>query len=150
MTHTLKRQEITLRRSLNGHQEIWQIGAADRWDVDQEIGNIWWTFSDGVIASAPVQIVGTYNSLDSTFLWAWDHPSILEPLRKDAQAVLAFAKANDVEFLCDRMIECSEDTAWNLVALATLIADRQGAYRGPTGATATFMTFGEVKISKSE
>ena len=131
-----------------GHQDAWRIGSADRWDADQETGTICWTFPDNVIASAPFQIIGTYNSLDSTFLWAWDHPSILEPLRQDAKAVLAFANANNVEFLCDRKVECQEDAAWDLVALATLIADRQGAYRGPSGTNAAFMTFGEVKISK--
>ena len=130
------------------HQGTWNMGAADRWDADQETGIITWTFPDGILVSAPFQIVGTYNSLDSTFLWGWDHPSVVEPLRKDAAAVLEFAQQHDIEFLQTRKLECDEQAAWELAALATLVCNRQGAYRGPAGTTFVFMTFGEVKIQK--
>jgi hypothetical protein len=130
------------------HQRTWRLGSADRWDADQETGVLTWTFSDGVTVSAPFQIVGTYNSLDGTFLWGWDHPSVVKTLRKDAQAVLDFARKHNVDFLQDRKVACSEDSAWELVALATLVCDRQGSYRGPSGTTLVFMTFGEVSIKR--
>jgi hypothetical protein len=130
------------------HQGTWNLGSAERWDADQETGIITWTFQDGVVVRAPFQIIGTYNTLDSTFLWAWDHPSIAEPVRKDAIAVQEFAKKHDIDFLLDRKIECDEGAAWDLAALATLVCDRQGAYRGPAGTTYVFMTFGNVEISK--
>lgn len=131
-----------------GHREAWNIGSADRWDADQEAGEILWTFPDGIIARAPFQIIGTYNSKDDTFLWGWDHPSVLPHLRRDAEAVLEFARRNGIDFLQDRKVVCSDGAAWDLAALATLICDRQGAYRGPSGTTAAFMTFGEVSITR--
>ena len=131
-----------------GHRDVWNMGSAERWDADQETGIITWTFADGVTVQAPFQIVGTYNTKDGTLLWGWDHPSVVEALSKDATAVLEFAREHNIEFLQDRKVECSEDAAWELAAIATLVCDRQGAYRGPAGTAFVFMTFGEVQIKK--
>ncbi len=129
-----------------GHQTSWGLGSADWWDADQETGMITWSFSDGRIVESPFQIIGTYSTKDGTFLWGWDHPSVTEPVRKDAQLVLDFGREHDLGFLQERKLECSEEAAWDLVALAVLICDRQGAYRGTAGTTSILMTFGEVAI----
>ncbi len=128
------------------HADRWGLGALDRWDADQETGTLTWSNSEGVAVRAPFQIVGTYNSLDNTFLWGWDHPSVVEPLRSDATAVLDFAKERGIDFLTSRKVKCSEAEAWEFAALATLICDRQGAYRGPSGTAFAFMTFGKVEV----
>jgi len=130
------------------HDTTWRLGSADRWDVDQEKGLIIWTFEDGVTVSAPCQIVGTYNTEDSTFLWAWENSSILKKLQQDAQSVLDFAKENEIDFLQDAQVECTEEAAWDLASLANLLCDQQGVYRGPAGPTLIFFTFGKVSISK--
>jgi len=131
-----------------GHTATWGLGSSERWDADQEEGIISWSFLDGVVVSAPFQIVGTYNTNDETYLWAWDNPSILDHLKIDANAVLEFAKTHNVDFLQDRKVVCDEEAAWDLAALATLICDKQGVYRGPAGSTYVFITFGEVQIRK--
>lgn len=131
------------------HQGMWGIDQCDTWNADQDTGILSWAFDDGKIVRAEFQIVGTYNSLDGTFLWGWDHPSVLEPLRADASQVLEFAKSHGIESLEERISVCSEDEAWGYTALATLLCSRQGAYRGPAGTTYVFMTFGEVTISKN-
>ena len=130
------------------HQDGWGLGTSDRWDVDMDAGTITWTFADGTIVTAPMQVVGTYNALDNTFLWGWDHPSVSEPLSRDAKAVLDFARKHDIDFLQNAKIECSEQDVWDYVALATLLCDRQGAYRGPADSTYLFMTFDKVSIQK--
>ena len=144
----LEKANHHLEALTDGHRQLWDFGSADRWDADQETGIITWTFPDGVTVEAPFQIVGTYNSKSGTFLWGWDHPSVAEPLRKDAEAVRQFAVAHELDVLQDRKLECDLDAAWELAALATLICDRQGAYRGPAGPAFVFMTFGEVEIKR--
>lgn len=129
------------------HVATWGLGSAERWDANQEEGVITWSFSDGRTVSAPFQIMGTYNTLDQTYLWAWNNSSILDHLQEDAKAVLDFAKTHDIDFLQDRKVGCDEDAAWDLAALATLICDKQGVYRGPAGTTLVFITFGEVQIT---
>lgn len=130
------------------HHSKWRLGDAERWDVDQEKGIITWTFDDGVIVTAPCQIVGTYNIEAQTYLWAWENSSILDNLKDDAKGVLEFAKENEIDFLQQAQLECDEEAAWDLAALANLLADREGVYRGPAGPTVIFCTFGKVKISK--
>ncbi len=130
------------------HHNTWGLGDAERWDVDQEKGIITWTFDDGVVVTAPCQIVGTYNTEDQNYLWAWKNSSILEKLQEDAKVVLDFAKENEIDFLQEAQLECTQEAAWDLAALANLLADQQGVYRGPAGPTLIFFTFGEVKISK--
>ena len=61
----------------------------------------------------------------------------------------AFGEKYRLERLTTRRIEASETECWQFAALACHLANAQGAYRGPAGATLVFMTFGNVTISKT-
>jgi hypothetical protein len=119
-----------------------------RWDVDQDAGTITFTRNDGFQVSAPVQIIGTYNSKDGTWLWSWDNPSIEEPLRRASAAALTYGEEHDISCLTTQKISCAESDCWEFTALAAKLDEAQGAYRGPAGRTYIFMTFGNVQISK--
>jgi hypothetical protein len=136
-----------LRLKTAAHDATWHLGEA-AWDVDQDAGEIVFTAPNGIAAVCPVQIIGTFNSLDNTFLWGWDHPSIEPPLRRHAEQVRAYGEQFNIEELITRKLSCSEQDAWKFTALACKLCDAQGAYRGPAGATFVFMTFGEVSLSK--
>ena len=131
------------------HDKTWRIGDST-WDVDLDAGVITFTNGEGWVITAPVQVVGTYNTKDGTFLWGWDHPSIPGPARAAAQQVKAFGEKYGLDVLTTRMVEISEDQAWELTALADYLSGAQGAYRGPTngGTTLVYMTFGELTITK--
>lgn len=131
------------------HAQTWGQGQTDRWDADLDAGTI--TFIDDTRRQkivAPLQIVGTLNTNDGTWLWGWDHPSVPVPLAQAADQVRQFGERHGLEALTTRKIIASEDDAWTFTALAChLIAD-QGVYRGPTGPTLVFMTFGNLTISR--
>ncbi len=95
-----------------------------------------------------MQIVGTYNTDNGTFLWGWDHPSVAEPLRKHAALAKQFGEENGLAQYTERMVECTEEQAWEFTAVAARLGEANGAYRGPAGTALVFMTFGEVKLSK--
>lgn len=116
------------------------------WAVDLEVGIIRFTSATRVV-SAPVQVIGTYNTLDGTFLWGWDHPSIPEPRRADARLAREFGQRHNLPLFTTRMVECSEEQAWRFTAVALYLSGAQGAYRGPSGTTMVFMTFGEMTIA---
>ena len=80
-----------LRAQTSAHMATWHLDEAN-WDADQDTGRLRFTFEDGRVAEADFQIVGTYNTLDGTFLWGWDHPSVLEPLRKHAELARTFGR----------------------------------------------------------
>lgn len=135
--------EIALRTQL--FQRIFGDEHFD-WRVDLEAGIITFTSATKVV-SAPVQVIGTYNTLDRTFLWGWDHPSVPEPRGADARLARQFGQLHSLPLFTTRMIECTEEQAWSFTAVALYLSGAQGAYRGPAGTTMVFMTFGEMTIT---
>lgn len=131
------------------HSNTWHLGEEDNWNVDQEVGTLELDFADGTVATAPVQLIGTYNDEDGSFLWGWDHPSIEPELQKTAHLVKAFAEKHNFEELLDRKVTCSEERAWEYTALAMRISEANCAYRAEASpGTIVFMNFGEVALSK--
>ena len=92
----------------------------------------------------------TYNTEDGTWLWCWDHPSVLEPIRHHAAKVKAYGDEHRIARLTTRKLACSETDAWAFTALATKLNDAQGAYRGKSGSAWVYMTLGPVTLSKAK
>lgn len=142
-------ERATAELGMKAHMamELWGLGSGGNWAADLEVGMITFHTAKASI-TAPVQVVGTYNSKDGTFLWGWDHPSVPAPVAVHAGLVRNFGAAQGLELLTTRKVEISEAEAWELTALAVHLAGAQGGYRGPSGSTYVFMTFGEPTISK--
>lgn len=149
LRHEIEKAMNGLRAVTAVHDGMWHLGEAD-WSLDQDVGNLVFTTSKGVQAVAPAQIIATYNTEEGTWLWGWDHPSVLPALAKDAKKMLAYGQQHGYAKLTTRKIQITEDEAWELTALAFLVCGANGAYRGPAGTSlAVFMTFGEVQLSKA-
>lgn len=131
------------------HAKHWGLGSTERWDVDFDEGLIWFTQPDGRIISAPVQVIGTYDTEGGTWLWGWDHPSVDEPLAHAARLARAFGERHGLAQFTERKIHCSEDDAWTFTALAVLLTESWGAYRGPSGSTLVYMAFGEITLQRA-
>jgi hypothetical protein len=138
-----------LRDKTSALAAVTHFNTAD-WSVDQDAGSIVFTRADGIIITAPVQIVGTYNTADGTWLWGWDHPSVQPPLQDHARAVHAYGQKHGIDELTTRKLSCSEDHAWEFTALACKLCAAQGAYRGPTRPALVFMTFGNPTMHRDE
>jgi hypothetical protein len=152
MTETMETFIAAAREGLAlqtaSHASAWHLGRGEEWAADLDRGEITFQFKDGVTAIAPIQVIGTYNSKDGTFLWGWDHPSVPQPLRAHAKLALEWGKSNNLPAFTSRKVVCTEDEAWSFAAVANRLAGANGAYKGPSGSTLVFMTFGQVKISK--
>lgn len=130
------------------HQATWKLGEAS-WEVDQDEGKICFTAPDGVRAEAPVQIIGTYSTLDGTWLWGWNHPSVLPPLAENARRMRRYGEERGYSRLTTRTFRCSEQEAWELTALAFRVCGANGAYRAPAGSAQAFLTFGELELKRT-
>jgi len=139
--------ELQLRTQ--AHCNLWHLDEAEDWAADQSAGTITFTTATMTV-TAPMQIVGTYNTANGTFMWGWDHPSVQPPLRKHAERVREYGQQNGVAALTTRVVECTEAEAWEFAAVACKLNGAQGAYRGPAGTALVFMTFGEVQLTKRE
>jgi hypothetical protein len=144
-----------IRQSLAGlqaqtaaHAATWHLDQASEWSADQDSGLIVFTLRDGTIASAPFQIIGTYNPSEATFLWGWDHPSVRAPLRKHAQLAREWGQQHHLKEYTTRVVKCSEERAWEFTAVAARLGKANGAYRGPSGDASVFMTYGQIKLRK--
>lgn len=129
------------------HDSLFGLADCD-WDVDLDIGTITFTNPDGRVATAPVQVVGTVDTTDGTWLWSWANPSIPEASAADARLVREYGQRHEIDPLTDERLEIEESDAWDLTALAAHLAGAQGAYRGPAGPTLVFMTYGAVSVSQ--
>jgi hypothetical protein len=85
-TRLVEQSMEELRLKTQAHDSLWHLGDAD-WSVDQKQGQIVFNHK-GMRAVAPVQIVGTYSSQDSTWLWGWDHPSVVPALQEHAKRAI--------------------------------------------------------------
>ena len=146
---TLQKLSIEeLQLKTEAHKEAWGMDKMLRWDFNQGSGKLEFTLPDGLKAVAPAQIIGTYNSDDHTWLWAWANSSIEEKLQADARQLLKYGEEHHIERLTKRKWVGTEEDAWAMTALAVKLCEKQGAYRGPSGATKVFMVFGEIVLTK--
>jgi hypothetical protein len=139
-----------LQAKTAGHRAGWGLGESKRWDLDQSRGDLIFTFSDGVIATCPAQIIGSFDTDSSTWLWAWANPSIHDSLKRDSLRVRDYGQQHKIARLTSAQWSCTEADAWAMAALSCKLCEAQGIYRGPAGPSFVFISFGQVALSKSQ
>jgi hypothetical protein len=130
-----------LQAQTASHSASWGLGSEAQWNLDMATGTLRFTFADGRVLNAPVQVIGTYNTKDGSFLWGWDHPSVPLSLRRAAQRVHDYGLAHGIERFTERSLECTQDQAWELTAAAAQLDGAAGAYRGDAKGTWVYMVF---------
>jgi hypothetical protein len=124
----------------------WGLGSADRWDLDQRTGIITWTFPDK-IATAPAQIIASYNPTAASWLWAWANNSILPHMSRESQSVRDWGTANGLAALTEPKLPVDDETAATLAAVALRITEATGFYRGTGAASIPIITFRAVTLT---
>ncbi|HOY24205.1 MAG TPA: hypothetical protein PK002_13715 [Cellvibrio sp.] len=137
-----------LQSQTAAHSQTWSFGSEESWAADLELGEITFTFSNGNVATTDIQVVGTYNTEDGSFMWAWDHPSVPEQLRAHSLLARQWGEENKQVNFTQRKVQCSENEAWEFSAVTNRLANANGVYRGPAGTALVFFTLGEIKLEK--
>jgi Family of unknown function (DUF6882) len=128
---------------------LYQLDQAS-WDADLDAGTITFTSPRGLVATAPVQVVGTVNSLDSTWLWSWANASVPEHVTRHARLVQQYGLKHGIGELTDRKLVVQDETeCWRFAALACYLGQDQGAYRGPSDDVRVFVTYGTVTLQSA-
>lgn len=141
-----ERAEAEMQLKTEAAMGMWGLGSGESWSADLEAGTITFVNAKGWEITAPVQVVGTLNTADGTWLWGWDHPSVPAPVAEHAHRLREFGAQHGLEALTTRKIEAEEADGWTFTALACHLTGAQGGYRGPAGDAFVFMTYGEVSI----
>jgi len=142
--------ELLLRSSMEelmaktqSHQATWGFGTEEEWLLDQDEGQLTFKFP-GRSTTAPVQIIGTYNVANGTWLWAWANPLIADHLKADALRLKTYGEHWGIPRLTSAEWPAQESDCWYMAALACQLVAAQGAYRGPAADSHTLIVFGEV------
>jgi hypothetical protein len=127
--------------------EKWGIDDAERWDVDQDRGTIEFrnTRTGHQRMVGRVQIIGSFDTQDDTWLWAWANPTVRDALRQDALKLRQYGEEKGLEQLTEAKWEGEERDGWQMTALAVKLLGAEGAYRGPAGRLLIFMVFRDLK-----
>lgn len=141
----LQQAMVALQAQTAHNTETWGLGTEAQWSLDMNAGSLHFAFADGRKLSAPVQVVGTYNTANGSFLWGWDHPSVPEPLRRAARRVYDYGQTHAIDAFTTRSTHCSESDAWAYTAVAAQFDAAAGAYRGDANGTWVYMVFGMPK-----
>jgi hypothetical protein len=127
----------------------WGLGSADRWGLDQRTGIITWTFPDKT-ATAPAQILASFNPSAGSWLWAWANESILPEMSRDSRAVRDWAEAHGQHGLAEPKVQADAETASTLTALAVRITGATGFYQGAASTSIPIITFGPVTLTAED
>jgi len=138
-----------LQLVIEEHRKKWHLGQEKSWAVDEAQGKISFFFSDGVVATAEAQVVGTYQVSKKIFTWGWKHPNVVLNLQRDANLVKEFGTKYKSKELTTRQVPCTEKRAWEYTALAAMLAEANGAYcLQRTDDIFVYLTFGAVDLKK--
>ena len=137
-----------IARTTEEHAARWGLGTARRWVLDQGDGRIVWSFDDHV-ASAPAQILGSWNSQVSSFVWAWDNDSVADALSETAEKVRAFGTEHGIGALTASPLDLDEVRVRDVVALAFRVGGCTGLYHPFDGKLASYIAFGAVTLEEA-
>ncbi len=137
-----------IARTTEEHSARWGLGSARRWVLDQADGRIIWSFEDRV-ASAPAQILGSWNSQVHSFVWAWDNASVADSLSGTAETVRAFGVEHGIGALTTSPLDLDEPRVRDVVALAFRVGGCTGLYHPFDGQLASYIAFGEVTLEEA-
>ena len=143
----LQKARNDLEAKTASHAAAWGFGKATRWDLNQTDGLLIFTFPDKTV-TCEAQIIGSFDKGPGTWLWAWDNPHVATNLARASRQLRVYGRQNGFEKLTRAEWKGSEQDARDMVAVATLVCEAQGAYRGPAGDVYVFMTFGAPRIQK--
>jgi len=136
-----------LRLQTEAHQRTWRFGKAERWDFSQDTGELVFTFPD-LVVRAPAQIIGSFDSQEGSWMWAWANSSISDSLTRDSARVREYGEQHHISRLTTGTWPAEEMDGWHMAALSNRLCETNGVYRGPAGTTFVFFTFGQVQMTK--
>ena len=138
---------MELQIKTSNHIAAWHLDVAN-WSLDQSTGEIIFRVPKfGIQAKAPAQIIGSYNAIESSWLWAHINSSIDKKLTANSLELYDFCIKS--KFRISGKMKIDEMTAWKLASLSCMHNNAQGIYRGPAGNTMVFIEFGKLSLSST-
>jgi hypothetical protein len=81
-----------LQLQTRAHMATWKLGEKIKRNVDMNLGELTFNFSDGKLVRTNIQVKDSYNFADGIFLRGRDHPSVPENLAKHAEVAKEWSR----------------------------------------------------------
>lgn len=117
-----KQEVLTERYGLSKHE---------RWDWNQETGEILFSNAGVPAVIARIQFVGSISTASDTWMWSWANSSLIPDIFHDMLKVRTFGETEDFAALTIPLWPAAETDGWEMTAVAAKVLDAQGAYRTP-------------------
>jgi hypothetical protein len=123
----------------------------ERWDFDQETGELIFSTDGKPTAVAKVQFVGSVSNISKTWLWSWANPTLLPAhTAKVKEVVKSYGETHDYSKLKDDKWKAEEVDGWEMAAITNYLLKAKGVYRAPYDKGASFMVITKIQHVKQK
>ena len=134
-----------LQEKQDSLDERFGLSSHERWDWDQETGEIVFTNAGMPAMIARIQFVGSISTVSDTWLWSWDNPSFNSDTVNELLTLRDFGEAEHFAKLTVPKWPAGEADGWEMTAVAAKVLNAQGAYRTPGETGFTYMLLDNVR-----
>jgi hypothetical protein len=128
-------------------EKAWQLSTAKA-NVDIANGTIAFHTSAGATLTAPIQVIGTYSTTESTWMWSWSNNTIGPNLTEHARRVRDYGTGRTIASFTSPVIMADNNQCWALSAVTCKLNGAAGVYAVPASEKlVVFLTFGDLKVT---
>jgi hypothetical protein len=128
----------------------WQISRC-LWNANLDTGVITFRSPTGIIATGPVQVIGTYNTTEQVWLWSWGNQSFKPAVTQHAQKLRDLGQQHKIEVFTTPAVKIPEQGCWQLSAAVFHLNGDQGVHAGPATPDSpliVFLAFGPLQFTQ--
>ena len=133
----------------NNLETEYGISTHERWDIDQEKGELVFSSHGAPAVIAKIQFVGSVSATSRTWLWSWANSSILPTLSRDIHKVKEYGEKRGFTKLSTARWNAEERDGWDMAAVTNYVLKAKGIYRPPFSQGVSFIVITDLrKVSK--
>lgn len=117
----------------------------ERWDIDQEKGELVFSNKGKPAVIAKFQFVGSVSTASHTWLWSWGNESILPALSSQMKIVKEYGEKHGFKKLKDRKWDAEEVDGWEMAAITNYLLKGRGVYRPPFSKGVSFLVITHIQ-----
>jgi hypothetical protein len=121
------------------------IANCDKFEIDWQQGILKLKQNSVIKFIAQVTPIGSYSKKHSTWIWAWEHPSVSERLKYKSERIKELGRLTGIEMFKTQIFQTQEETAWEIAAMACHHLKAIGCYRAPAGMLWNFIALDDIK-----
>lgn len=126
-------------------EEVFDLSKHERWDFDQDTGELIFSNNGKATVVAKFQFVGSFSTESETWLWSWGNSSIEEELYEELRVVYEYGESKGFDKLTEEKWPAEEVDGWEMAAVTNHLIGGKGVYRPPFGKGYSFMVITSIK-----